>query len=704
MVINGWIEFISKLANRGTALAAGLILVPVLWMSGCGGGSSHQPIAITLTPGTTSLMVGQSASFTALVVNASSTAVTWSVREGASGGSITAGGVYTAPMKAGTYHVMAVSVADASQSASAAITATAPAPAFTSTAPTTASEGVAYSYTMVATDPVKTAVTFSMKSGPASVSISGNVLTWTPSHGQSRVANTFDVLATTAAGGSADQTFTVTPTGVIRGTAIDTYLTATGNVTQPEDLSNAYIGISFLNGSAWSTIEGVGRPDGTFTVTGVPSGNYWLAIASGGYWTSASDLDLGQDFLGRPDAVPAATGTTLGLNFAGLNPFASDDEIDITNPNLGQDFDWSENINIGDTTFASVWDWTGPLSSAAKGDSWFVVQTHSAAAGSATWRSVTMSSAALPLDQQDGNETDLSGRLSDTTPMTVHMAVKGSQFAAAANQSGTGGSVHSTIVGVYSQPFSASKGSVGENEALLETKDQTPIAQDADFGDIAIGNPFPASWTPYVSARYEANVPFTATGAATPVEVPAELYLSSTQMPAKDAPLTPQITPVQNVKLNGAALVQRVATPTLSPTLTWDPPTTGTPTGYRVSIYALTLTGSISTSQQVLDLFTKDHAMTIPGGVLTAGNEYFFLIRAFLTPSVDFTTAPYHAAFPWSHADMLTPVVSTAGATASAIRSVPEAMQHILYRPADAPSAGNPIRSAPRNVIKHISN
>ncbi len=698
MVIIGLNGFLSKLANRGTALVAGIILVPVLWMSGCG--SSHPPISINVTPGVTSLTVGQSQPFSALVVNASNTAVTWSVQEGPAGGSITASGVYTAPMKAGNYHVVAVSVADASHTATAAITATAPAPGFTSTAPVAASEGFVYSYMLSATDPVKTAVTFSLKSGPTGASISGNALTWTPAHAQSRAPNSFDVVAATDAGGTADQTFTVTPTGIIHGTAIDTYLTATGNVTQPEDLSTAYIGISFQNGSSWTTVQGVGLPDGTFTVTGVPSGNYWLAIASGGYWTSASDLDLGQDFLGRPDAVSSSAGTALGLNFAGLNPFSEDDEIDITNPNLAQDFDWSDNINIGDTSFASVWNWTGPLSSSAKGDSWFVVQTHAAAAGPAMWRSVTMSSQALPLDQENGDQTDLSGRLSNATPMIVHMAVKGSQFAAAAGSSGASGSVHSTIIGMYSQPFSASKGSVGENEGLLETKDQTPIAQDTDFGDIAVGNPYPASFTPYVSARYEVNVPFTATGADTVVEVPAELYLSTTQLPSKDTPLAPQITPVQNMKLNGAPLVQRQSTPSLSPTLSWDPPATGTPTGYRVSVYALTVTGSNSSVQQVVDLFTKGQTIMIPGGILSAGNEYFFQVRAFLTPSVDFTTAPYHSAFPWSHADMLTPVVSTTGATAGASRSVPEAFQHILARPAGAPIAGNPVRSAPRTAIK----
>ena len=701
MVINGWKEFLAKLANRGTALVAGIILVPVLWMSGCG--SSHPPISLNVTPGATSVTVGQSQTFTAQVVNASNRAVTWSVQEGAVGGTITAAGVYTAPMKAGTYHIVAVSVADASKTAGAAITATAPSPGFTSTAPTAASEGVVYSYSLAATDPVKTAITFSLKSGPTGASVSGNALTWTPTHGQSRAANSFDVVATTAAGGTAEQAFTVTPLGTIRGTAIDTYLTATGNVTQPEDLSNAYIGVSFQNGGAWTTVQGVGLADGSFTVTGVPTGSYWLAIASGGYWTSASDLDLGQDFLGRPDAVAASRGTSLGLNFAGLSPFADDDELDITNPNLGQDFDWSDNLNIGDTTFASVWNWTGPLSSAAKGDSWFVVQTHSAEAGSAAWRSVTMSSSSLPLDQANADETDLSGRLSSATSMTVHMAVKGSQFAAAAGNSGTGGSVHSSTIGVYSQPFSAAKGSIGENEALLETKDQTPIALDSDFGDIVVGNPFPASFTPYVAARYQVNVPFTAAGATTPVEVPAELYLSSTQLPTKDAPLAPQITPVQNVKLNGAAFVQHLTSATLNPTLSWDPPTTGTPTGYRVSVYGLTLTGTTSSVQPVLDLFTKDHTMVIPAGILSAGNEYFFQVRAFLTPSVDFTSAPYHSSFPWSHADLLSPVVSTAGAKLGGASSIPDALQHILNRPVGAPVAGSPARPAPRIVVKATS-
>ena len=50
--------------------------------------------------------------------------MTWSVQEGAAGGTIAATGVYSAPAVAGTYHVVATSVADPAKSAIATVTVT----------------------------------------------------------------------------------------------------------------------------------------------------------------------------------------------------------------------------------------------------------------------------------------------------------------------------------------------------------------------------------------------------------------------------------------------------------------------------------------------------------------------------------------------------------------------------------------------------
>ncbi len=81
-------------------------------------------VAVAITPPSAAINSCQSATFTATVTGTTNTAVTWSVQEGAAGGTVTAAGVYTAPSSAGTYHVVATSQADATKSAVATVTVT----------------------------------------------------------------------------------------------------------------------------------------------------------------------------------------------------------------------------------------------------------------------------------------------------------------------------------------------------------------------------------------------------------------------------------------------------------------------------------------------------------------------------------------------------------------------------------------------------
>lgn len=74
------------------------------------------------------------------------------------------------------------------------------APTFTSTPVVQAEEGVAYTYTLAATSSDKSAVAFALTSAPMGATLSGNTISWTPTHAESRVANAFTVTATTPAG------------------------------------------------------------------------------------------------------------------------------------------------------------------------------------------------------------------------------------------------------------------------------------------------------------------------------------------------------------------------------------------------------------------------------------------------------------------------------------------------------------------------
>ena len=79
-------------------------------------------VAISISPTTATLDACKGQVFTATVTNTTNTAVTWTVTEGAAGGAVAANGTYTAPQTAGTYHVVATSVADPSKTVQGTIT------------------------------------------------------------------------------------------------------------------------------------------------------------------------------------------------------------------------------------------------------------------------------------------------------------------------------------------------------------------------------------------------------------------------------------------------------------------------------------------------------------------------------------------------------------------------------------------------------
>jgi chitinase len=81
-----------------------------------------QPVTVTLSPGKATLDGCATLQLTAAVTGAAGTGVTWSVQEGAAGGTVSSAGLYTAPSTAGTYHVVASSSASSSAAGTATVT------------------------------------------------------------------------------------------------------------------------------------------------------------------------------------------------------------------------------------------------------------------------------------------------------------------------------------------------------------------------------------------------------------------------------------------------------------------------------------------------------------------------------------------------------------------------------------------------------
>ncbi|MBZ5630566.1 MAG: Ig-like domain-containing protein [Acidobacteriia bacterium] len=118
-------------------VAAAIAILFTGMMIGCSSGSSAG-VSVSISPTTVTVPIGRTQQFAATVKNASNNGVTWQVNGIVGGnssiGTITSGGLYTAPLGATTVTVTVVSTADATQAASATVTVALP----ISISPTTA--------------------------------------------------------------------------------------------------------------------------------------------------------------------------------------------------------------------------------------------------------------------------------------------------------------------------------------------------------------------------------------------------------------------------------------------------------------------------------------------------------------------------------------------------------------------------------------
>ncbi|MBV9146090.1 MAG: choice-of-anchor D domain-containing protein, partial [Acidobacteria bacterium] len=211
---------------------------------------------IAIAPTTASLMVGATQQFTATVTGTSNTAVTWT----ASGGTVTTGGLYTAPNTAGTYTVTATSVADTTKSGSATVTVTAPPPPISvSIAPTTASlqTGGTQQFTATVTGTSNTAVTWTATGGTVTT---GGLYTAPNTNG------TYTMTATSVA----DTTKSASATVNVASFSISGTLGSTA--------SGATIALS---GAA--TANMTADANGNYTFTGLGNGTYTVTPSKTGY-------------------------------------------------------------------------------------------------------------------------------------------------------------------------------------------------------------------------------------------------------------------------------------------------------------------------------------------------------------------------------------------------------------------------------------
>lgn len=251
------------------------------------GASSSQPAlvqtwgvqSVSIQPsGTAYLAPGGAMAYqaTVTVLGNLSTDVSWSIQEGAAGGAITSGGLYTAPGTTGTYHVVARAVADETKLATATVVVGSPA----TVGSFSASKALAYPGETLT---LSWTTTGSMSTVLQQADLQGNVLaTWTVAGTGTRtvtpaVSSTYKLTVGNVFGGESRQvSVTVTPVTQISVSPATAILT-TG---QPLTLAGAITSSASLE-VTWTSTGGTLTPNGlNATFTAAQPGDYTVTMTA----------------------------------------------------------------------------------------------------------------------------------------------------------------------------------------------------------------------------------------------------------------------------------------------------------------------------------------------------------------------------------------------------------------------------------------
>lgn len=540
---------------------------------------------------------------------------------------------------------------------------------------TSANEGDLYTYTPTATDTANGTISFAIAQAPDGATLSGDSLAWTPTSAQSRLANSFTITATSTAGGSAQQTWSLTPTGVIHGQQIVTWHKSDGTtVSIPNDLTQVPISAVVATANGFTTISGAGATDGTFTVARVPGGAYFLLFYDEVFSLSKSSVDLSFDRSGRPD-VAVATSLTRHYQMGNLDPWQISDDITLYSRDLDT-IVWQlgETLNPADTSMDVSTGYSGNMLDASKGDTALLTQMVANNFGGIYIKLLSKMYSVNGVTETDGGTTLIGGPTQvftdvPTNTMSMEANVKGASFAGMRPLINPIGVAFGTGFYIDVLPYGSSKGWFGAAPDLVAYFGK-PLPDDEDLGPLPFGNPFDPNWPLALAFIDLTRVTYNVPGVG-PVDKDGRMAVYSTTLPAPGGdPIAPITAPVGAPTVDSHDFFADQIVNDLTPTISWTAPSMGAVSEYIVQICKWqTAVGSYygcgQYATQVARVHTKATSVKIPPGILESGSSYFLTITSRVQTGVDLESAPYASAFPYGEAQALSGVISVV-ASASA--------------------------------------
>jgi hypothetical protein len=360
------------------------------------------------------------------------------------------------------------------------------------------------------------------------------------------------------------------------------------------------------------------------------------------------DADFSWGF--RSDGVLANSSTDLTFDLTNLDAWQSTDVFEVVCPNNSAFVEY--NGSLGETTFTGTFPYSQfglqeNLSDASKGDQYFILQLSTQTLGGFPFAAAARAFFPPKFTQAQGSNTLIGGALATVAQNQQFEAnINGADLSAQAIAANPGAKLIGTGLVLDAYPGSVANGERTSTPDLvaynLSYFAAGPLlTSNMDLGTISYGNPFPASFPLFVLYAWNAQTNYTAPGATSSMPLLTFEDGYNTALPTATSPVKPLVGVVTRPSINGHSLFANQIGVGVTPTLKWSAPAVGTATFYDVEIIQLTNEGGSTVETGFSTVRTSATTLTIPPGLLSAGNGYVFVVRAWYVPGLNFAKTPF---------------------------------------------------------------
>jgi hypothetical protein len=426
----------------------------------------------------------------------------------------------------------------------------------------------------------------------------------------------------------------------------------------PVDLSTITIAALVPNGSGgYNVLAGTGTSSGTFSIPNVPSGFYLLQIGAVYVWTSHTVVDADSIADYRSDIVPANPNTTsITFDLTNLHLWQPTDilEMGCTNNSSLEFFPGT----VGETTFTGTFPYFGNLSMGSEGDQYFVSQLITQNLGIYPFTGLGRYLAPPKFNQAQGSDTPIDGGLKTISRNHKFEAnIDGADIGAQALAANPGATLASAALALDVYPGSFANGQNTATPDLVVYVGPPFITTNSDLGQVVYGNPYPSRWPLYISYDWTAATNYLTPGATNSAPMFTFAFGNTLKLPTAKIPIKPLPGVVSSPSVNHKNFFVNQTGVGTTPTLRWSPPSEGAANNYVAQIYQLSNNAGNTLITFIAGFRTQGRSLIVPPGLLSPGQAYFFVIKAFYIPGVNFAKTPFMNAATSGEADVTSGVM-----------------------------------------------